>query len=62
MAKKKKKSPKKPPVRKMTSAEAWHLETLLYFTTRNITDQGNIIDDFFKAQADKLKKRLEALK
>jgi hypothetical protein len=59
MTKKRKKSMKK--INK-PHKDVHHFTMLLKYTERNIKNDGSFLDDYFKNQADRLKKQLKGLK
>lgn len=60
MAKKNKSTKKK--IQSRNTIEEEHLETLIKFSRRAITNQNSGIDEFFSYQTEKLEKRLEELR
>jgi hypothetical protein len=59
MPRKKKKT--KPQPKKKPDPKKTHVETLLYYTERNITGCGSELDVLFTAQAKRLRELLESL-
>lgn len=57
----KKKVIKKKRVEKKPHPDLYHFTMLLKHTVKNIKNDGTDIDDFFKKQAERLKKQLEEI-
>jgi hypothetical protein len=60
--KKTKKKAKKSMKKAKPNKEVAFINTLLKYTERNILNNGLELDEFFKGQAERLKKRLEEVK
>jgi len=58
----KKKSKKKKPIIRQRITEEEYLERLITASERAISSHGTSIDDYFRQQADRLKKKLADLR